>query len=58
MPQVYHNINFEIVSQRCNNDNILVEHALANIKTQTFVNFHSKNMVILADSWILLCLKL
>jgi hypothetical protein len=38
MPQVHYNINFEIVLQRFNNDNILVKQADANIKKQTFVN--------------------
>jgi hypothetical protein len=36
------------VSQRFNNDNILLEQACANIKKQTFVHFHCKNMVILS----------
>jgi ribosomal protein S19 len=36
------------MSQRLNNDNILVEQGCASIKkTKHFVNFHSRNMVIL-----------
>jgi hypothetical protein len=30
--QVHYNINFEVVSQRLNNDNILVEQGCAGIK--------------------------
>jgi hypothetical protein len=49
MPKVHYigKNNFEIVSQRFTTDNILVEKASANIKkkTQTFVNFYCRNMV-------------
>jgi hypothetical protein len=45
MPQVHCNINFKIVSQRFNYDNILVEQTCAKIKKQTFVHFHCRNMV-------------
>jgi hypothetical protein len=48
MPQVHYNINFEIVSHRFNNVNILVEQACATIKKHTFVNFHCRNMAILS----------
>jgi hypothetical protein len=51
MPQVHFNIKFEIVSQRFNNDNILVEQACANIKNkQTFVNFYCINIVAFCKS--------
>jgi hypothetical protein len=46
MPQVHYKINFEIVSQRFNDDNIFVEQACADIKNQTFLNFHCRYMVI------------
>jgi hypothetical protein len=35
------------MSQRLNNDNILVEQGCAGIKNKHFVDFHSRNMVIL-----------
>jgi hypothetical protein len=34
MPQVHCNIDFQIVSQRFNNDDILMEQACANIKNK------------------------
>jgi hypothetical protein len=47
MIQVHYDISFEIMSQRFNNDYILVEQGCASIKkNQTFLNFHSRNMVI------------
>jgi hypothetical protein len=42
---VHYNISFEVMSQRLINDNILVEQGCASIKKQTFVDFHSRNMV-------------
>jgi hypothetical protein len=46
MLQVYYNISFEIMLQRFNNDNVVVEQGCASIKKQTFLNFHSRNIVI------------
>jgi hypothetical protein len=39
MRQVHYNINFEIVSQRFNNDNTLVEHACANFENRDLLIF-------------------
>jgi hypothetical protein len=43
--QVHYN-SFEVMSQRFNNDNILVEQAVLVLKNKHFVDFHSRNMVI------------
>jgi hypothetical protein len=44
MLQVHYNISFEVKSQRFNND-ILAEQGCASIKKQTFLNFHSRNVI-------------
>jgi hypothetical protein len=44
---VHFNISFEVMSQRLDNDNILVSKAVLVLKNKHFVDFHSRNMVML-----------